>query len=91
MTENSSFKGTEWRKLETAIETISDMIADQIFRLNNALLLDSPRPDLVKDIRAEIKRLNQEIKLCYDSARNHDVLTKACTVYAPQLRRQAHI
>jgi len=89
MVKNIPFKGTEWLELETALETIGNMIAYQAFRLNNVLQLERSNSELVADIRGEIKRLSQELKLCYDKNHNQEVIAKAYSIYAPQLKHLA--
>jgi uncharacterized FlaG/YvyC family protein len=86
MEKDLGFDRTNWLTLETAIETIGDMIAYQCARLNKALRLNTPDIALVKEINEEITRLNKELLLCYDKDKNQEVIIKAYTTYGPQLK-----
>lgn len=90
MKEDLGFDGPDWLMLETAIETIGDMIAHHCARLNKALQLDPPDIALVEEIRYEIKRLNTELLLCYTKDKCREVIIKAYTAYGSQLRMIKH-
>jgi hypothetical protein len=87
MKENLSFGNKDWLRLETTIETIGNMIAYQCAELYKVVNLDFPDAVVIKEIRAEIKRLNKELLLCYDKDQNPELIVKAYTVYGPLLRR----
>ena len=81
------FIGTDWLKLETAIETIGDMVAHHTARLNQAIHSKAGKEEVTK-ISDEIGKLIQERTLCYDKDNNHDVIIKAYTIYGPFLKNR---
>jgi len=83
---NKDLDYTDWLTLETAIETIGDMIAYQCARLYKALELDPLDIALIDEIKTEIKRLSEERQLCYDKNKNQEVMMTAYTAYGPYLR-----
>lgn len=78
------FNGTEWLTLETAIETIGDMIAHTSSQLYSAQATGSE--DKVRLLEAQLIELGKERQLCYSKNNNHGVITKILTQYAPKLR-----
>lgn len=78
------FTGTDWLTLETAIETIGDMIAhtsSQLYAAQAAGLDEKARA-----LEAQVGALGKERQLCYNKGKNHEVITKIITEYAPKLR-----
>lgn len=79
------FHGTEWLKLETAIEIIGDLIAHHTARLNKAVL-EGAEDHTLAQIEREIKRLSRERLECYNKDTNQLVIEKALTQYALLLK-----
>ncbi len=86
MEKDLDFDRADWLRLETAIETIGDMIAYKCAQLHNALGLSPPDTASVEEINAEIRRLSKERLLCYDKDNNQEAITRAYTVYGPLLK-----
>lgn len=78
------FIGTEWLTLETAIETIGDMIAHTSSQLYAAQATGSE--EKVRVLEAQLIELGKERQLCYSKNNNHGVIAKIFTQYAPKLR-----
>ena len=82
----NTFQGTDWFKLELAIEIIGDMIAHYIAELNRAVKSTPRDEDRVSQLLSEIDRFMDERTLCYDKDNNHAVIVKAFMVYAEKFR-----
>ncbi|MFM7856001.1 MAG: hypothetical protein ACKO96_29805, partial [Flammeovirgaceae bacterium] len=79
------FKGTDWLELETAIETIGDVIAYHSAKLNEAILARANNA-VIEQIELEICRLTRERLACYQKDSNREILTRVQEVYSPMLR-----
>lgn len=84
---NDQFSGTDWLKLETAIELIGDLIALNTMRLDNALKSNSS-DEIIIGIENELKQLIRERQQCYDVNSNNEVLIKVFSVYVPKLKKE---
>jgi hypothetical protein len=76
------FRGTEWLKLETAIEIIGDMISYY------SMLDNQPgnSEQMALEYYNKILQLGKERQGCYDSKNNSEIIIKAFTVYGPFLK-----
>lgn len=83
---NSVFVGTEWLKLELAIEIIGDMIALNSQRLHMAMAANE-EATVISSIEIKIIKLGQERQKCYDYDTNDEIILKAFKDYGPELRR----
>lgn len=76
------FHGTDWLRLETAIEIIGDMIA-----YYSSL---EEKPGITEEEAAECDRqiylLGQERQQCYDISISKEVIDKAYNIYGPFLK-----
>ena len=83
---NSHFIGTEWLKLELAIDLIGDMIAFNSERLHIAIKSNADE-DLIASIENELIKLGHERQRCYECNANDEIILKAHMVYGPELRQ----
>jgi hypothetical protein len=83
----TTFTGTEWLKLETAIEIIGDLIALRSSERYQAIENNQPA-STIASLTKEIHQLGIERQTCYDTSTNHEIITKAFSVYAPLLKEQ---
>lgn len=79
------FVGTDWLILETAIETIGDMISYHVAVLDQAIR-EGASGEVTLRIEDDIRRLGRERQACYDATNNGSVIAKAVTKYANQLK-----
>ena len=87
MTDITKFTGTEWLKLETAIEVIGDLIALRSSERYQAIE-NNQTASIIASLTKEIHQLGIERQACYDPLTNHEVIIKAFSVYAPLLKEQ---
>lgn len=85
MNRNNGFIGTEWLKLETAIEVIGDMIAYRSMERYKAIE-NNESASLISSLTRQIHQLGYERQACYNHEANHELIIKAFTIYAPQLK-----
>lgn len=83
---NLSFFGTEWLKLELAIEIIGDMIALNSQRLHMAMAANE-EATVISSIENGMIKLGQERQNCYDYDANEEFILKAFKEYVPELKR----
>ncbi|MCZ8070288.1 MAG: hypothetical protein O9311_08030 [Cytophagales bacterium] len=79
------FVGTNWLHLETAIETIGDLISYYVAVLDQAIR-EGASKEVTSRIEDEIKRLGKERQGCYDARNNGPSIAKALIKYSRQLR-----
>ncbi|MFM8914222.1 MAG: hypothetical protein ACKOE6_15105 [Flammeovirgaceae bacterium] len=80
------FKGTDWLELETAIETIGDVIAYHSAKLNEAIAAKADTA-IIEQIESEICRLTRERLACYQRDSTGGLLKKASEEYRLCLAR----
>lgn len=78
------FKGTDWLELETAIETIGDVIAYHSAKLNEAIVAKADNA-IIEQIELEICRLTRERLACYQKDSNGGLLLRAVEFHARSL------
>ncbi|MFN7492663.1 MAG: hypothetical protein ACK5RG_07110 [Cyclobacteriaceae bacterium] len=79
------FKGTDWLKLEIAIETIGDMIGYYSQELHKAI---EKRADskIISAIELELNNLGKERQMCYNVNSNQEIISKVLSEYVPKMR-----
>lgn len=76
------FHGTDWLKLETAIEIIGDMIA----YYSSLKAIPGVTSDEINEFNNKIIALGKERQGCYDISINDKIIIKAYTEYGPFLK-----
>lgn len=76
------FHGTDWLRLETAIEIIGDMIAYYC----SVELRSGKTKKEIAEYEMQIYLLGQERQRCYSYGENKEVIDKAYNVYGPFLK-----
>ncbi len=80
------FNGTDWMTLELAIEVIGDMIGFYSQQLHIAIK-NKANSATITNLDMKIVNLGKERQMCYDRNSNSEIIFKALTVYACQLRK----